>query len=179
MICTTITTDAFDQTYRDVKQLLHDMCHRFIERHGSLLSLDELYSEACLAFVKAYKAFDPSYGNAFTTLLVSYVRTHLFDAWRRAARYCNRFQRGGELDPIASEEPREFWTHVYDAVSEDTQTVLDLVLNTPNEIQTIIDSKGGSFANIRSSVREETIKKEGWNAHRFRAVVDEIREVLQ
>jgi len=72
----------FEQYFKDNENFIHHILKRFTSmasRHN--MDYDDLFSEGCIAFMKAYKRFDADRGLQFATyaasLIEGYVRTFL------------------------------------------------------------------------------------------------------
>jgi len=78
---------AIEETYEDVKLLLHSICHQFMSQKGIAHHYyDEWHAEALLCYVSAYRSFEPNYGR-FTTWLWSCVWHGLNRKFCRDARH--------------------------------------------------------------------------------------------
>ncbi len=171
-------------TYEDTKGIVYDIVFKFWRKYGG--ELEELQSIGNEAFMDAYKAFDPSRGNSFSTLLHFVVKHRLMDNF-----WTGRRRRMSSLDNVGA-DGKTFASQVRDhrtvkpfnlsdfasEMSNDAQTVLQLIVESPQEIADLVVERGNMPRNWRSTVRQYLRKQLKWTADRVAESFDEIRGVL-
>lgn len=167
-----------EETLKDVNDLLWRIVWRFYTCYGEADgTLDELFSEACFAFVKAYDTYDPSKG-AFTTHVYWKVTSHLKTNRRRASR-----RKPKPLNEDI-EQSSKTWRHIFNEISEDALAVVNLVTDTPLGLKVILEqeqrnlTRAGKRICTRFTLREY-LSGLGWQSPRIDAAFQEIQEALQ
>jgi DNA-directed RNA polymerase specialized sigma24 family protein len=120
-----LTHDALWTSYDDVRRLVYQTVHAFIQRHGG--EFGELLSEAQECFVKAHGSYNPRRAK-YTTWIRNAVWWGLLEHQRQWGLRHERFpQLDGEKTDWAAPLPfAEF--EFLDELSADAQTMARLVL---------------------------------------------------
>ncbi len=152
--------DAEDQTtFEGNYKLLHKLCHSYAKKAkmaGLTLDYDDLYQEACLTWLRARKAFDPSKNFRFTTYMGVAVAHRLGSSLNRAFEDRRILVKqigldedsesqeswldsiasevGAELSPDEEIEREELREAVYLNLSPAARMVLSLMDETPKEV---------------------------------------------
>lgn len=165
--------------YRLVRDLIFFQVHAFKRQFGGVV--DELISEANLAFVKTHNQYitgkTPT-GKRFTddyaTEISRSVWYRLFDSMRRRVR----------REHLCKMAPLETAVNVIDErnlnifdLSVDARFVVALILDPPDSIITRAEIKGGEYRNYRSVVREY-LKERNWAKSRIEQSFNEILTVV-
>jgi len=161
-----------DQFY-DVEKLIYYTIHKFRAKYGG--NFYDLLEQAGLAFVMAYRRYDPKHGTSFATY-VRFVLWHVLLDYRRKESKLHARVIFMELDPDLHED-KEFHLFVLlEDLSKDAQKIVKLVLRTPPGLRK--DIVGKKPATIRQVLRRYLYSL-GWTKNRITESFLEIRKVLQ
>lgn len=165
------------ETYEDVRRLIYHVCNQFARRYGG--DVEELISDANVAYMKAYESWKPGRGTKFSTYVVVCV-------WRRLAALRKAEQRrkavwSRGLDDISPDQLPVTAGHtigdrfadLLEELSEDTASVVRMVVNATSDISEVAEAKGGKYRNWRSTIRSH-LRDIGWTHNRIRAAFEEI-----
>ena len=163
-----------------------------IRQYGG--DFDEAMSDANIAFLDAFDSYNGS--SAFTT----WVRTRVWYALITSARK-KAEERGRRTRNLADEKVRGIpcssgvgedgasmfdvpdrsrcsrLREVIEELGEDARIVVQLVVETPAELEQVWEAKGGQPRNLRTSIRQY-LADAGWTAARIAESFFEIRRVL-
>jgi len=168
------STIAIEETYEDVRELIHKLTYRHINRYGG--DFDEALSDAHLGFAEAYDRFDSRRGAQFITYCYWYVRGYLLNGYNRPVGGSvkkTRFERSIQCDTEALGELMGT-THfdlgqLAEKLSVDAQAAIRLALDLPR-VQTPSKLKRGLLQYLQRNF--------GWTAARCVETFTEIRRVL-
>lgn len=173
---------AIEDTYDDVRKLIYDIAHAFVRRYGG--DFNEYVSEGNFVYMKAYESWRPDGGANFTTYLWGCVWHALLDLQKRRIRrerFCPwSLDQTGEDETrvnaatVPARQERVFSTEGF---TTDAKIVIDLVLEAPAELLTMVTEKGGEIRNWRSSLREY-LREMGWTANRIAESFKEIGDLI-
>lgn len=144
--------------------------------------VQELLSEARLAFCVAYDSHDPAKAK-FTTWLALLTRQRLL-SWVRPKRnqpffllHTDESGDGGDCQNRVVSVPEDKDGHWTDGLSADAEIVLDLCLDPPDEV---LEATGGRMWGnlIRKAVWSHLLKC-GWGEERVEEAFEEIREEMK
>lgn len=167
---------AMVETYEDVERLIYQLVHRFNQRYGG--DFRELLSDANLAFMRAYKSYDPSKGQ-FTTLLVTSVQRLLFRTLKNRIKYQQRYGTTLDEHRTISRDVEEFDFDCFVSnMSADAKFVVRLITHSPPELAAVANGKGGEPRNWRSSIKGY-LRDLGWSANQITESFTEIAGFLQ
>jgi DNA-directed RNA polymerase specialized sigma24 family protein len=162
------------ETYQDVENLLYHISNRFQRRHGG--DIEELEGEAKVAFMRAYRTFDPSHGAQFPTYLYHVVWNHF------VSTFCKGRLKVVSLDQMTEDTNYQapdkaspsfrIW-ELLEGMSEDAAVVVNLVFQSPAELAEAAAGKGNQPRNWRSSLRTY-LKSMGWKETRITTIFNEI-----
>ncbi len=165
-------------TYDDVRKLIYKLCYNFHIKSG--IEFEELVAEANLAFLKAYKAFNPKRG-AFTTLLYWSVVHHLqriavqrskrSKVWKTNLPNSNLIQMHVK---IAGDFNLPKFT---ESLSRDGKFLVELIFDGPNEIGKALRTIRIEKRNWRKILKIH-LKTIGWSGCRISKSFREVREAL-
>lgn len=170
--------DPKQDTFTDVQSLLWHHVWRFVGRYGNRYGTpDDLFSELCETFVRAYDLFDPEQGKEFSTYLVCKIQLKLSNIVRLAAGGYSRTPRPNweALREIDRSDPRSNrWESLLADLSSDARAIVRLVVNVPDDVETIIKR---TPKEIRPSLWSY-LSRIGWSENRIGTALKEIRESL-
>ena len=151
--------DPITQAYLDVKPMLHLLTQMHRRKCGG--NYDDLFAEACLAFTRAYHAYDPKRG-AFTTFVWYIVKHHLIGVSRRK----KLIYRRADLDSLPCRK------------GFDLESLLKEM--NPDAATLIWNLLGAESCRESKKKRQavEKLLKAGWSGHRVRKAIREVQEVL-
>jgi RNA polymerase sigma factor (sigma-70 family) len=171
------------ETYRDIEKMIFDICYRFRKQYGDALgSFEDLVGEANVAFMEAYRRYDPAYAR-FTTWLYWRVFGALMDKLRQVAARNARHPTVGMSKEIESTLVRSRHTDRVDKMisdaSDDAAQVLRLIRELPADMELSIRQMGGR-ATPKRVVRalSEYLRDLGWTSERIGDAIDELREMF-
>ena len=178
MISTTLEMDAVTETFYDVRKLIYGTVWQFQKQHGG--DFDEMVAEANLIYIKAFMSHNPSKGK-FSTWLCFCLGKGLID-FRRFIREENRyvsiehFEDWGEYQ--IQTPPRSTFLELINEVSSDTKTIIDLLMEPTNELQTALMKKKSVKYYHKQALRAHLTSVLGWSNSRIKESFQEIVEVL-
>ena len=166
---------AVTETYSDVERMIGMLVDRCQSRFGG--DRDELLSEANIAFMRAYKMFDPKKAR-FTTYLYHKV-------WGTLRRHCNtRISRqkriGGvvQINEDLTPTAREFNLHEFSKLlTEDAMFVAQIALETPNDLKQVLLTKKLKRPSWIRTLRRHLLDM-GWTMGRIKESFAEIKSIL-
>ncbi len=170
---------AITDTLPDVEKEIHHLAWRFQKRYGG--DIEELRSEAFLAFTEAYNLFDVKRGAQFHTWLWHHVWYRL---WQNANKIVRNYTREKPVQQEtnelalqnASKGPGFDIDRFAGELSEDAQIMLKLVAKAPVELLNVGDPLRGPGWLI-DCIKNHLLDA-GWSGKRFLQSFDEIREAL-
>lgn len=160
----------------DYTGMIKQICRKKSEQFG--IEQEELEGRAGLIFVEALGKFDPSKGCKFITFFHLLLNRELVE-WQRgfgkeyspetSTEKVERFA-GGFAPPHKIVEFKDSLKHL----SDDSKSVLKLVLSCPEEI---VDGAIGRSKLMRGNIKG-IFKKKGWTEYRIWQCFSEIQDVL-
>ena len=178
-----------DETYSELKNLIYSTVWNVVKQYGG--DFDELMSDANIAFLEAYANFDGS--SSFSSWVRQSVWFKCVDSIRDRLTEQQRYKRlqddtknGVPIQRTAHDEqvdgiPDTFSTWslngLLEDLTEDARIVVQLTLETPVELEAVVQAKGGQPRNLRSSLRSY-LAEMGWTACRIAESFNEVRRVL-
>jgi len=152
-----------EDKFAEYQNLLRRMAWSF--HYSTSIEWEELYSEACLAFVKAMRSYDEN-GAAASTWIYQVVKNRLIDYTKQQRRFIPadfEFKRVYGLTPEAAASFRQAvlpkmnnpWKGC--SLVRDMHVVISIVLQSPAEYLA---------SNGRMRIRKQ-LRKLGWNQKRI------------
>jgi len=168
------TRQAAEETYIEVKPVIlsavRDICNRF----GG--NFDDVLSDANSAFLEAYESWEPEQ-SSFTSWLRHRIFSTAVNNLRQRCREQGRRERVEDSDIPERNQPAWNVRQVLEELTEDAALVVRLVVETPAELEAVVQAKGGQPRNLRSSLRQY-LADAGWTACRIAESFNEVRKVL-
>jgi DNA-directed RNA polymerase specialized sigma24 family protein len=159
-----------EEVYGEVKDMLYQICHR--QTNCCRCYIEDRMSTACLAYAKAYHDFDPARGNAFTTVVWTYVRNALMAECRACAhRSWLTYNTDGIRDAVVP-KASPFWDRV-DELSEDARSVMRICLDLPEDLDAMLIKCSDKRGLIRAY-----LSGMGWTMKRVTEAFSEIGSIL-
>ena len=159
MDCTT-NTDDLDALYTRSLPIIHACVQRHIKKYGG--HYEDLVADASLLFMFAHRRFNPAL-NKWTTHLYRVVSCELISGVRSNLQKLKGYKQA-PLDDV-----HEYWEGVEwdletacEKLTEDATTVVALALNPPRRVRRLASKRGGSFANLRTTLRAYLLQEFGW-----------------
>jgi hypothetical protein len=168
--------------WEDIKGLAVHGCLSFAKTTG--FDMDELLSEAQVAYMKTYTQWERNREAKFSTLFVTTLRNHLTD-------YC--YNEGNRRKPLTmSEELMDYhqtsggdstahqamFNLTLQRMSHEAQIVVRIVFNTPAEVfASMADARKGRT--ILHPIAKHLKRTLGWSRKKSTAVFEEVRTALQ
>lgn len=174
-------------TYEDVVKLIHMQVNRLVG-NGVAYNREQALSDANLAFVKAYHNFDPTKAQ-FNTHVGFRVQMRILSEFRRLHKKprpvaFSELDRSGQdqIDKKLSVRPKGIdkknpeWA---EALSEDSKTVLELVLDPTRDVMIYIKERGSDRNSTYRSCVKQYLEDIGWTKRRIIKAFDEIAEAIR
>jgi RNA polymerase sigma factor (sigma-70 family) len=183
-----------EETYEDVRKLICHTVWRIVKKCGG--DFDEYMSEANEVFLTAYADFDGSC--PFSNWLVQMITYRLLDVVRDRCHEQSRCRPAPNdsvgripvwslsadadsgVNPVENvPDARPTWRigELLEELGDDARTVVQLVVETPAELDAIVKAKGDQPRNYRSSIRNY-LAELGWTAVRVAESFAEVRRAL-
>lgn len=161
-----------EETFLEVQDLIRKQVWGLIRTYGG--DFDEMMAEASYLFIAAYNDWDGIV--PFTTWVSNWIRWSLIDQLRIRIGHQARYTY---VDDEVLTRNINNWqpADLLEELSTDAAMVVKLVLETPAEIASIIEGKGGQPRNYRSTIRSYLISL-GWTAKQISDSFAEIRAAL-
>jgi len=163
--------DAVEETYDDVKMLIHKICRSFMRRKRiHQRYYEDWHAEACLAFVRAYQSYNQLRGR-FSTWLWHSVWNALSEQLRtEAVHHLTPHLTESQMNRIIdNQSPQYDKSNLDSSLSQDAKAVMMLLLDTFGHI----DSQEEKPGEIRLSIHD-LLSSLGWS---FRRIVESFREI--
>lgn len=166
-----------EQAYESVRLLIYRICHQHRARRGGCF--DELVSEANLAFLSAYRRYEPNPDVTLAQWIAFVVRHELLEGARNHASR----KRDVKSLPAAVPDKRSRFTReaLFEALREDGRSLVALVLDPPLdvEVSAMVGQGYGTdeVHNLRGAVREY-LEDWGWGPERIADAFGEVRLAL-
>lgn len=173
----TLFQDAVEHNFRDMEKLVWQTVHDFQKTHGNPYNKEEseeLFSVASLSFVKACKTYNPESG-----ALSTWVR---FCGYKDLITHYQKERKNKQIRPEDYESCKEEASisplfDVLDSLDEDAKEIVNLILNTPKEIEEAVQAKYITLKRARKAI-EKYLMERGWNKKRILYGFAQIQEAL-
>ena len=172
---------TLEEAYKQWEKFIYYVCHNFKGKYNG--DVDEYISQANTIFAtKAYQAWNPDPETqkcSNETHFRSWIWMCLLDIyrpiWTKSTKY-GAIVEPEVLENVAQKNLANFldYEHLKHSLSKDAFTTLRLILNPPTELQTVIDGKGGTPRNYKSSVKQYLQSTMKWNRLRVIAAFEEL-----
>jgi RNA polymerase sigma factor (sigma-70 family) len=163
------------ETYQDVERLIWDVVHKFYAKHGPQYGdRQELFSEACIGFMIAYRVYNPAKGS-FPTYVRMVANHTLLEHMRNETKRRVRLDTTSELEPVDT-HPTFSVAEFLDEVSEDAKTIVMLILDTPNDLLHAMQHEQEEYG-VKYLLRQY-LSGMGWAAERITQCFAEIAHAL-
>lgn len=157
------------QTYTDLENMIYDIVHKFIRRYSG--EFDEILSQANYYFVLAYESYEQG-RSSFNTWAY-------FRIWKGLLN-----ERQKQLKPTYREEDKQevstkdfLLVDLLDGLSDDSQFIVQLVLESPKELQELFTVKKEERKSAKI-ILQEYLKGIGWTIPQIKKSFRELAEVL-
>jgi len=136
------------------------------------ISFDELYSEACLAYLEAEMTYDATRGAEFTTYAYSFVRNRLVSFVRKEKTEIHTIEIADlgprQFSKLQNSIP-EFEEHSF---SSDMKEIISVVLGSP------VDFFNISPRPARGMIRKE-LHKNGWSQKKINSAFIKLTAIIK
>jgi len=168
------------EIYEDIKLLIKKIIWKFIKQYGGIF--DELEGEANYTFVKAYKMYNRK-DIKFTTYLQKSIWNSLLNFRFKDPIFKNIKNNAEEILSIIPIKKSKFSiVDFIDELTEDSKTILALIFDMPNDLQTTIKieciEKGNKNKKIKSCISKYLSDKIGWTDRQIKTSFNEIAEII-
>ena len=175
----TITLDATTETYWDIKNLIFDTVWKFQQRYGG--DFDEMVAEANLIYIQAFLSHNPN-KSQFSTWLRFILWKGLID-FKRFIREENKHIKIEHFEEIENfySYPAPLYIPFWDLVSglsDDAKTIVQLILEPPEIMQSAALKKGTAPCNVKRALRIHLSYILGWSANQIKESFAEITAVI-
>lgn len=164
------------EDFAKVERLIKHTCAKFIQKYGG--DLDEYIAEANLTFLKAHKTYKKEL-SAFSTYLVRCIQNRLRDLQRNDFQK-RKYAKTVSMDALLPDGESKLSDGISDKFvskydlsefSDDVQTVVKLVLDTPKEVSVhvMLDDVLGVRCRSRSfqGALRTYLEQQGWSFKRI------------
>lgn len=163
-----------ERAFRQFEPMLHKLAWNFHTTTG--LESEDLFGEACLAFVKAYRSFDQEKGDLAPRVWVC-VSNHLCSYVRHQKTLPKpTFYLDEDLfdiaDPKDEVETTENLSAILSKMARDAVHIVRLIESSPLEL-----AEFSRVAYRRSLV--ERLREEGWSWRRIKSAMNGVRDALR
>lgn len=162
-------------TFEDTREIIEALCRRLARKYKRWLSYDEIYSCACLAFLRAYETHD-LHIRPFTQwlgyLVCRDVLTELRTVFRK--RKLIRLFSSMPTEECEHSLAKNYPRFEPPKMSMDAERIVDLALNPPIDI--IADARLNN-RRFRTAITNYLLL-DGWSIKRVRRTYQEIRRKL-
>ncbi len=164
-----IGPDAITETYQDVQKLICDTAWKFQRAHGG--DFEEMTSIANLVFMKAFLSHDANRAS-----FVTWFRLKMEKAFLEMQRGdCQRAHFNLPLEDRPTRPIRPF-VELLSELSQDAQTIVELLLEFPDTLQEGILKKSPHPCHVRPVLKAYLKTFFGWSD---KHVVDTFREIAE
>lgn len=156
---------AISETYKAIESILENCCRKF-RRSNHQFTLDELMSEARLAFCAAYARYEPDYGS---------FKNWIFEkAWDSLKEYRRNWYKWYRRNP--NQDMDTFGRDDYEYLSSDANRIIRIVLRLSSKSkQRIMRSK-----QPREVLFQMLLRKKRWSGKpkRLTKAIRELTEIF-
>lgn len=180
MVTAVLKDTPASDTFKDVEKLILQRCHAFHRMYGG--DFEEIVAVANLKYVEAYKAWKPGKGTKFSTFVAMCVNRRLqvlaktYRKHKRLGGVSIDYQ-GSEIELESTRERTEV-DQLKDSLSDLGRFVVNLIIEQPDEMREMIDSKGGK-PNSVTKVVKDYLYSLGWSKDKVLGVWSEITRHMQ
>ncbi len=167
-----IVQDALTETYSDTERLIVKIAHDFHRKYGNTYgTVEELISIGNESFMKAYNS-DKGKSSFVTWLFIQVTHGILDEIRRRTKRQKRLPESTNGLDSVSysaalAQPPLKFFLHEFlDELTDDAKLVVELVLDTPNDLLEIMREDNGNRKKASASIRQYLLGC-GWTVKRI------------
>lgn len=168
-----MTQDAAAATYQDVQNLIRHTVWKFQRGHGG--DFDDLFSRANVIFMEAFFSHNENKAS-FPTWLCFKIRKGFLEMEREG---CKKRLPRADLDDVIGERstgpPRPF-CEVLSELSNDAQTIVELLLELPEGLQDSMLKHGTHPRHSQAALRVYLKTFFGWTETH---VIDTFREIVE
>lgn len=174
-----------EEAFELVKDKVYRVADQFWMRCRPRLRRDDARASSHYWFSQCWHKYHERGPEEFTRLIGRYIWGGLTNDLRQKILHDN----GTKCDIIGREAiarkayrqrqtTLEAMQEISDELSDDAQTVMMLVLDTPSDVAKVIVGKGGQPRNFRSTIRDY-LRGLGWSTLRVKESYAEMKRVLQ
>ena len=169
--------DATTENFHAMEKLILQTVHSFQKTHGNPYNKEEtedLFSVASLSFVKACKTYNPESG-ALSTWVRFCGYKDLITYYNK--EYKNKQIRQEDYESCKSDISISPLFDVLDSLDEDAKEIVNIVLNTPKEIEEAVQAKYITLKKVRKVIEKYLISK-GWKRQKVLYCFSQIQKAL-
>lgn len=163
MIASVETPDEITKTFLQSEKLLWKLVHDFVKVYGG--DRDELFSAAQMAFLRAYKKFDPN-KCCWIPYLIYCVKNSLRDVWKKNRK---RLENEISFELTCLDKYKNVSRFKVSDYSKDAQTVMGLSLEAPIE---------SNRYRVRDAIKRH-LRSVGWTLARVTETFSEVRKAVR
>ena len=175
--------DTIEDLYKDVELLIWSLCHKFTAKYGG--DVEEHFANASTLFMRAFKAYDPDKGGAFSTILHAHVWGGLLDMVRLAGQRNTRLPRIDFEDFELLHDRRHFDLLEFKrTLSRDGAVVVSMVVHLQRELERKLAGAPTTKKKQRQRVSraKQLLTQEmlewGWTRKRIRNAFSEVADAV-
>lgn len=174
---TTLTiARPIDETYDEVKRLIYKVCNDFLRRNGG--DFEELVSTANEVFLDAHQTWKPD-SAPFTHYLCICIYRRLIGDWKKARRLpaASLTAAEGGQTPVVDKHKEFCRSEFIEGLSDEAKYIVQLVFSPPEDLDGMIDRKGGKALHYSSTIKEY-LRGIGWSRASIRDAWMEVQDIV-
>lgn len=172
--------DSLDDLYEDVRLLIWSLCHQFAKKYGG--DVEEHFANANSLFMRAFQAYEPEKGGAFSTILRAHVWGGLLDMVRLASTRNAKLPRTSDVEINYAVDRHHFDVLAFKrSLSRDAALVVHMTLMMQGRFERTlagIEKAGKKKAQAKSNKMRLILQRElldwGWERDRIKAAFREL-----
>ena len=129
---------AADETYEDVRKMIYKMANDAVHKHGG--DFDEYVSAGHEAFMDAYVSYKPEHETAFSTWLWWKIRGAITGTIKKQYKWRERLDAQQAVEDVTHVDRFTLQAFTTD-LSDDARTVVELLMQTPEEAIGLLHAK--------------------------------------
>jgi len=175
-----------DELFESVRLLIWKICHRHAVKYGG--DVEDHYEHAGLLFMRALKAYKPSKGSKFSSLLYQHVQGGLLDAFRFQKQRESKLKPHGEAPlPFIPDDSTFDVRTLKRSVSRDGALVIHLTITYPGKVGPLVRGAGlhQGAATVDADTQQDIqgelrwwLMEWGWNPQRISSAFQEVASAL-
>lgn len=165
-----VSKDKITENFKSVEKLIYSTVSSFRKKYG-VIEKDELISIGFMGFMEADTSYNPE-KCAYTT----WVRLKIWSKLMDYIVHEQKIKRHREIDKRISCPPNTF-IQLLDSLNNDAKNIIDLILDTPDDLQLLINTSNGGSKQIKKTIAKY-LGNMGWHNKRIQYAFTQIQKAL-